>query len=220
MMTWNWVAAERELRRAVELNPNLSEAHREYGVYLGVIGKTADAVAEVRLAHELDPLSTVTINLLGLFYYRQRDYDKSLEQWHKSLQVTPNSPIVHSNLFRVYVAKSMYDKAVAELEEAFRLKGRTQQANAIDASYKRAGFREVLRTRIQIDNDSSTQDYAPWAVAESYALLGEQDQAFAWLDKEYEVRSGLVFLKTDPVWDNIRSDPRFQELLHRIGLPE
>jgi eukaryotic-like serine/threonine-protein kinase len=181
--TWNFAAAAPELQRAIELNPNLSEAHLNYGAHLTAMGRFDDAFRELTLAHELDPLSGGPINLMGVNYYFQRDYDKSLEQWHKSLEINPSSAIAHFNLFHVYVGKRSYDKAIAALQEQFKLKGRTQGADAIGQSYKRAGFGAALQTMIEIDEKSSSQDYDPFEVATAYSFLGNKDQAFVWLGK-------------------------------------
>jgi tetratricopeptide (TPR) repeat protein len=219
--SWKFAAAVRELQIAIELNPNLSEAHMNYGAYLTTLGRFEDGFRELELAHELDPLSTTPINLMGVNYYFQRDYDKSLKQWDKSLQINPSSAIAYFNLFHVYVGKRSHDKAIAALQEQFKLEGRTQGADAIGQSYKRAGFGAALQTMIEIDEKSSSQDYDPFEVATAYSLLGNKDRAFVWLGKAVEARSNFVIsLNVDPAWDNIRSDPRFEELVLRIWLPQ
>ena len=219
--TWSFAAAESELQRAIQLNPNLSEAHMNYGTHLTTMGRFDDAFRELKLAHELDPLSIGPINLLGVNYYFQRDYDKSLEQWHKSLEINPSSSIAQFNLFHVYVGKKSYDKAVAALQEQFRLEGKTQKADAISQSYKSAGFGAALQTMIKIDEGSSSRDYDPFEVATAYSFLGDKGHAFVWLDKAVDARSSFVIpLNVDPTWDNIRSDPRFAGLVRRIGLPQ
>jgi serine/threonine protein kinase/tetratricopeptide (TPR) repeat protein len=220
LMTWNWAAAESELRRAIEINPSLSEAHLEYGLYLMNIGNLADAATQIRLAYELDPLSASPTAALGFLYWNQRDYDKAITQYNKSLETSPNSAIVHYNLSGVYEAKLMYNEAVAEWEQALRLEGRTQEANAIDASYKRTGYKGLLRTMMQFDSNPASKEYSPESVAEIYLVLGNKDQTFIWLNKAYEARSsGLLYLKVYPLWDSIRSDPRYADLLRRMGLP-
>jgi eukaryotic-like serine/threonine-protein kinase len=219
--TWSFAAAESELQRAIELNPNLSGAHMNYGTHLTTMGRFDDAFRELKLAHELDPLSIGPINLLGVNYYFQRDYDKSLEQWHKSLKINPSSSIAQFNLFHVYVGKKSYDKAVGALQEQFRLEGKTQKADAISQSYKSAGFAAALQTMIKIDERSSSRDYDPFEVATAYSFLGDKGHAFVWLDKAVDARSSLVIpLNVDPTWDNIRSDPRFAGIVRRIGLPQ
>jgi tetratricopeptide (TPR) repeat protein len=219
-ITWNWALAESELRRAIELNPSLSEAHLEYAVYLLNIGRVPDASREVRLAQEFDPLSLGPSNILAWTFSAQRNYDKAIAQWNKSIEMRPNSAAAHYNLFDLYSTKLMYDNAVAQLEQALTLDGRGLEASALDATYKRDGYKGVLRTMIQINGNPSAKHYDPAAVAQDYTLLGDRDQAFAWLDKAYEARLGLNFIKVDPLWDNLRSDSRFADLLHRMGLPQ
>jgi tetratricopeptide (TPR) repeat protein len=121
--------------------------------------------------------------LLGVNYYFQRDYDKSLEQWSKSLAINSSSAIAYFNLFHVYVGKKSYDKAIAALQEQFKLEGRTQEAEAIDESFKRAGFAAALQTMIDIDKRSLSQNSDPFEVATAYSILGNKDQAFVWLGK-------------------------------------
>jgi TolB-like protein len=219
VVTWNWGAAEIELRRAIELNPNLSEAHLDYALYLSNVTKLADATKEAQSAYDLDPLSTRPSLVLALMYWFQRDYDKAIEQYKKSLETSPTSAVVHYDLAELYGAKLMYDEAVSEWEQAFRLEGRTQEANAVAESYKQTGYKGVLRTMIQFGSNTSPKEYSSENVAECYALLGDKDQAFAWLDKAYEARIGLLYLKVFPPWDSIRSDPRFEDLLRRMRLP-
>jgi eukaryotic-like serine/threonine-protein kinase len=217
-LTWEWALAGSELGHAVELNPNLSEAHVSYAVYLLNVGRVTDALTQAKLAQEFDPLSADRI--LGLVYWFQRDYDKAITQWSKSLETSPNSALAHYNLFQLYGAKLMYDDATAQLEQALTLEGRGLDAKAIDVSYKRGGYKGTLRTLIQMDSRPSQQEYDPARVSQSYALLGDPKQAFFWLDKAYEARFGLEFIKVNPAWDSIRSDPRYIKLLRRIGLPQ
>ena len=218
ILTWDWALARSELRRAIELNPNLSEAHAEYAVYLLNMGNVTDALTEAQLAQDFDPLASDRV--LGLAYWFQRDYDKAIEHWNKSLETSPNSAVAHYNLSQLYRSKMMYDDAVEHLQQALTLEGEAQQAKGIRDSYKRAGFTGVLRTRIEYSSNPSAKDYEPSTVAECYALLGDKDHAFAWLDKAYEQRVGLSFIKVNPAWDSIRSDPRYADLLRRVGMPQ
>jgi eukaryotic-like serine/threonine-protein kinase len=219
--TWgNWVPAERELRRAIELNPNLSEAHLQYAVYLFIIGKVADGITEARLAQEIDPLAPGPCNMLSWGYWAQHDYDGAIAQLNKSLENSPNAPLTHHNLFRLYSAKLMHDQAASELERSLTLEGRELDASAVNASYKHDGYVGLLRTMIQVNSDPSPKEYHPERVAEGYMLLGDKDQALVWLNKAYDARFGLNFIKINPTWDSIRSDPRYSDLLRRMGLPQ
>jgi serine/threonine protein kinase/Tfp pilus assembly protein PilF len=220
LMTWDWVNADQELRRAIELNSNLSEAHVYRSWYLAAFGKLADAVNEGRLAEELDPLSITVNTSLDTLYDFQHNYDKALEQCQKALEIGPSAAAVHYDLYEIYAAKSMYDKAVEELEQGLKFEGRPQEAVAIEQSYKLEGYKGMLRKRIEIGRNDSPEDYEPSVVAESYLRLGDKDQAFVWLNKAYEARSEILFVKVDPRLDAIRSDPRYADLLRRMGLPQ
>src|SRR5215831_13945150 len=142
---WDFTTAQREFIRAIELKPNLASAHFMYVWYLESAGKLDDALRECEIARELDPLSTSPINLLAACYFFRRDYDKALEQWRKSLEISPNSAIAHFNLFHIYMAKSMFREAITELEERLKLEGRTEDAKRISESYQHGGWREALR---------------------------------------------------------------------------
>ena len=220
LMMWDWAPADQELRRAIELNSNLSDAHEYRSWYLAAVGKLPEAVSEGKLAQDLDPLSISVNTGLDTLYYLQRDYDKALAQCQKALEMNPNAATVHYDLFDIYVAQAMYDKAAIELEQGLSFEGRSRQAAAIHKSYKEGGFRGMLREYIEISKNESPEDYEPYGVARSYSLLGDKDQALVWLNKGYETRSGILFVKVDPYWDNIRSDPRYADLLHRMGLPQ
>jgi tetratricopeptide (TPR) repeat protein len=172
------------------------------------------------LAQELDPLSiTVNTNLDSL-YYLQRNYDQALEQCRKALEISPNAATVHYDLFDIYAAKSMNDKAVEEVEQGIAFEGRPQEAAAIDQSYKKRGYKGALRKVIEIASSNSVEDYDPHLVARAYMLLGDKDQALVWLSKAFEAHSETLFIKSDPYWDAIRSDPRYADLLRRMGLPQ
>jgi eukaryotic-like serine/threonine-protein kinase len=218
--TWNWIPAERELQRAIELNPNLSEVHLQYAVYLLNIGKVADGITEARLAQEIDPLSPGPCNILARGYSAQHDYDRAIAQLNKSLENSPNAPITRYNLFRLYSAKLMHDQAASELERSLTLAGRELDASAVNASYKHDGYEGLLRTMIQINSDPSPKEYDPERVAEGYMLLGDKEQALVWLNKAYDAHFGLNFIKVNFTWDSVRSDPRYADLLRRMGLPQ
>ncbi|HTT24792.1 MAG TPA: protein kinase [Candidatus Sulfotelmatobacter sp.] len=218
---WDFTSAQREFVRAIELKPNLASAHSMYAWYLESAGKLDDALRESEIARELDPLSASPINLLAVCYFFRRDYDKALEQWRKSLEISPNSAIAHFNLFHVYMAKSMFGEAITELEERLKLEDRTEDAKRISESYQRGGWREALRVFAQISEKPSSRGYDPFAVASAYSYLGDKDKALSWIGKAIDARSSFfVYLKIDPAWDNIRSDPRFAELVNRVGLPD
>ena len=220
LMTWDWGRADQELRHAIELNANLSDAHVYRSWFLAAVGKLTEAVNEGRRAQELDPLSINVNTGLNTMYFLQRDYVKALEQGRKALEISPDAATIHADLFDIYSARSMQNEAVAELVQQMRLENGPEKAASIDQSYKREGYQGALRKMIEIAGNTSPEDYDPYYVAKCYVLLGDRDQAIVWLNKAYDAHSGILFVKADPYWDPVRSDPRYIDLLKRMGLPQ
>ena len=220
LMMWDWGTADQELRRALELNSNLSDAHEYRSWYLAAVGKLPEAVSEGKMAQDLDPLS-ISINTgLDTLYYLQRDYDKALAQCRNALEISPDAGSIHYDLFDIYSAKSMRDQAIDELEKEIGSEGGPEKAASIDQSYKQNGYAGALRRAIEIASNTSVEDYDPYLAAKGYMLLGDKDKAFVWLNKAADAHSQILFIKSDPYWDSIRSDPRYADLLRRIGLPQ
>jgi serine/threonine protein kinase/Tfp pilus assembly protein PilF len=220
LMMWDWARADQELRRAIELNSNLSDAHEYRSWYLAAVGKLPEAVNEGKLAQDLDPLSISVNTGLDTLYYLQRDYDKALAQCRKALEISPDAATIHYDLFDIYSAKSMRGQAIDELEQDIRLDNGPEEAIAIDQIYKQKGYEGALRRAIEIGSNTSAADYDPYFAAKGYMLLGDKDQALVWLNKAAEAHSQVLFIKSDPYWDSIRSDPRYVDLLRRMGLPQ
>ena len=221
---WDWTNAEKEYKRAIELNPRYATAHQWYGGYLSVMGRSDEAIAERERALELEPLSLVINFELGLSYYHARDYDKAIGQFQKTLELDQTFPAVHSYLPAAYEQKGMYKEAIAEFRQSIPL------ANGSESTISKAGLGHVYAVTgrkgdaaILLDGLKETfaREYLPASnIAMIYAGLDEKDQAFTWLDKAYEQRAfQLQWINLDARWDNLRSDPRFQDLLRRIGLP-
>jgi tetratricopeptide (TPR) repeat protein len=220
---WDWAGAEREFKRAIELNPRYAVAHQWYGGYLVAMGRHDESLAERRLALELDPLSVIINFELGQAFYHARDYDRAIEQGHKTLELDPDFPPVYAYLPAAYEQKGMYTEAVAGYQKGRTLRGGTEWSLALAGLghlYATSGRKGEARAALDELQRQSRQEYVP---ADSMALictgLGEKDQAFAWLERAYEERSfRLAWLKVEPRWDRLRSDPRFTQLLQRVGL--
>ena len=225
-MAWQWLEAEQETQRCVELNPNLAAAHQDYAYVLGSLGKMEQSLAETKRAVELDPISFTSNMFLGRSYYWARDYDRATEQILKMIETEPNQPDLHGDLADSYLMKKEYDKAAAEYEKALALQGEDNQAEALRRAYPHDGVRGLLKVQIQLwSNPAITDDYDPGSVAGNYSLLGDRENAFLWLDiayKDNEKVSGgnLLPVQVDPALDNIRSDPRYKAFLRRMGFPE
>ena len=230
---WDWTAAERELKRAIELNPNDEVAHTVYAYYLHSMGRADEGLAEMKRAYELNPLS-IRINFgLGdmlAFAHAHRQYDQAIEQFRKAIELEPAQLVLGSiywHLGAVYEKKGMYVEAIAEYQKAMNLSGDSDLAAALEQDYKTSGFREAKRVVMQknlqkMREASKRKRVPPLPFAFIYADLGEKEQAFEWLEKAYEERSSaLVHLGdgTACTCDALRSDPRFADLLRRIGLP-
>jgi Predicted integral membrane protein len=222
---WDWKSAEKEYKRAIELNPRYGTAHQWYGGYLAVMGRSDEAIAERKLAQELEPVS-LTINFeLGLAFYHARAYDQAIEQFQKTLELDQNFPAVLNLLPAVYEEKGMYSQAIAQFKKSIPLMapGESILSKAgLGHVYGVTGKKSDARTMLGELTRLSAQEYVPGtSIALIYAGLGEKDQAFAWLDKGYEQRAfQLQWIQLDPRWDNLRSDPRFQDLLRRINLTQ
>ncbi|OLD26035.1 MAG: hypothetical protein AUJ04_06700 [Acidobacteria bacterium 13_1_40CM_3_55_6] len=218
----NWAAAEREYKRALELNPNYPTAHQWYAVYLMSAGRFAEALAQTRRAQELDPFS-LPINMTpGWVLLNARQYDQSIEQLRKTLEMDPHFILTHHRLGLVYEQKGKYDEAIAEFREVINLSaGKPLGITALAHAYALAGKRaEAQKTLVESQEISKQRYVSSAAIALIYAALGDKDQAFTWLEKADKERDGtLARLKVDPRFDSLRSDPRFADLERRIVIP-
>ena len=218
-LDWGWTAAGNEFRRALELNPNSGPVHSAYALYLARLGRSPEAIAEAERGLQLDPISLVAHHMVAYCYYSSRQYDRALDQIRKASELNLVSPDswIHWTLSIIYRDKGSYEKAIEE----FRILGDLPHVlGHLGNAYARAGHRAEARQTV-----STLRDYVQkhgvgtYEVALVYAGLGDKDEAFAWLEKSYKVHDkGLTYLKLDPCVDPLRSDPRFQNLLHRVGL--
>jgi TolB-like protein/Tfp pilus assembly protein PilF len=217
---YDFSGAEKEFQRAIDLNPGAEPAYEWYGYYLIAMGREAEALRELHLAQEFDPLSPVVSSLIGVAILSDRQYDRAIEQFDKALELEPNFWMVHHMLGVAFTKEKRYEEARNEFTKAIQLGGGawvTADMGYLDAvSGKKA---EALK-RLQSLLEQSKQEYvSPRHVAAIYVGLGQKDLAFEWIEKAYQNRDEtVVFLKVDPQWDSLRPDPRFQDLLRRLGL--
>ncbi len=219
---WNWAEAENEFKKAIELNPNYATAHDWYSYYLMAMGRFDDAWKEVNRAHELDPLSVTISTDIGFNYYYRRSYDEAINQLRATLSVSPKFPLAHLWLGRAYQQKKMYSEAIDEFNKTdAALPGWIVTIAGMGHAYGEWGHQAEAKQVLVRLNEMAREKYVtPYGVALVYAGLGDKDQAFAWLNKAVAGRSHwLVWLNRDPRWDRIRSDPRFDDLRKRVGLP-
>jgi len=222
---WDWRGAEREFQRAIELNPNYAIAHQWYCGYLEAMGRTPEAIAEGKRALELDPLSPIITFEMGLGFFYARDYDKAIEYYQKTLELDPDFPPAHGQLPAAYEQKRMYDQAITGFQKGTNLKGSREwyfSLSGLAHVYAVAGNKGEAQKLLSEMKDLSVRQYVPAdRIALIYAGLGDKDEAFAWLEKAYDERSfNMTWLKVEPRWDSLRSDPRFADLVRRLGLPQ
>jgi TolB-like protein/Flp pilus assembly protein TadD len=217
---WDFDSAEKEFRRAIELNPGYATAHHWYAWHLSLLGRYEEAIAEMRKAENLDPLSLIINADLAELLLLAHAYDDSIRQSRKTIEMDPNFAFAHNQLGQAYLQKQMRDEAVAELQKAVQLSGGSPTCIAnLARAYVISGRRsEAVRLLTDLKKRSNPgHSYAP-EIAVIYVALGDRDQAMNWLEKGYEERFNPGVLQR-PGFDPLRSDPRFDELLRRIGLP-
>jgi TolB-like protein/Tfp pilus assembly protein PilF/tRNA A-37 threonylcarbamoyl transferase component Bud32 len=223
-LEWDWVAAERHLERALEINPRYATAHHWYALFLMRMGRFGEAIKEMEKAVELDPLSLVLNRNLGAVLYYARDYDRAIEVLRKTLEMDPGFSFAHVYLGQTYLQKSMYDEALAELEteRAVAREWMAEVETFLGTAYARAGFTDKAREILDDLLERSKRIYvSPCLLALMCLVLNEKDRAFEFLEKAYRSHDiDLTYLKIDPRLDTVRSDPRYMALLKRIGLAD
>jgi TolB-like protein/DNA-binding winged helix-turn-helix (wHTH) protein len=221
---WDWQGAEQEFHRALELNPNFAQAHHWYGnLLLGPEGRHDEAIAELRRAQELDPLSVIINADTGFAYYLAGDYDLALQTYQKVEAANPNFVPVHFYLSQYYRQTGQYDLWLRESAENTRLAGFSHQAEAMQQLYAQGGFRRVLEEMARPTGSRALgrpQDLevGSCASAQADAVLGRTSAALNALDTCRGTETALIYLKVDPVWANLRSEPRFKEMLRHLHL--
>jgi tetratricopeptide (TPR) repeat protein len=219
---WDWPGAEKEIKRTIEINPNNADAHSVYGTYLEAIGRFDEAVAERDRCRELQPIVPLSIADVGYPLYYAGRYEEALIHYQKSLEIDPNFSWGHLWIGQVYVQQRQYDKAILEIKKALELSGgNARQMATLGHAYAVAGKRnEALKILDELQRQDVPRYVSPFFIALIYAGLGENDQAFAWLEKAYEERHPyMILIKVEPVFRSLHSDPRFTNLTRRIGLP-
>ena len=219
---WDFSEAEKEFRRAIALNPNSTLAHSGYSDFLNAIGRPDEAIAEQLRNQQIDPLSLTAIDELGWEQYWAGRYDAAIENAHRVLAIDPNHYSAHLTLGLSLEQKRQFPEALSELQRAVDLSNDKMWmafvAHAKALAGDKAGARKILA---ELETLSRRTYISPWLFAIVYPDLGDKEQAFFWLEKCYRGREhDLVFSKVWPMFDSLRSDPRFQDLMRRVGLPE
>ncbi len=218
---WDWQTAEKEYRRAIELNPNYATAHHWHAEYLAFVGRFEEAFAEIERARQLDPLSLIIATDRGAILYFSRQYDHAIAQFRAVLEMEPNFPRAHLLAF-AYAQKGLFPEALADIEQWRRMEDAPGSWVMLAYVYGRSGQQAQARHALQkLEQLNRRRPMDPAAFFIAYVGTGDWDQAFAWLQKAYaEHSNSLATLRVDPIYDPLRSDPRFQALLRRVGLAQ
>ncbi|MFQ5817651.1 MAG: winged helix-turn-helix domain-containing protein [Terriglobia bacterium] len=211
---WDWSGAETAFQRAIELNPSNALARQWHSDFLSAMGSHEEAIEEAKRAEELDPLSPLASNVVGAAFYYARQYDQAIQQYQKTLKLDANFPPALGRLGHAYLQKGLHEEALAAWQKMESVSGNEEMAKA----YAELDLEDALHKRL--DRVKGPSLAAGWgAIARIHAILGEKDEAFAWLEKAYEEHE-FVSLKVHPGYDPLRSDPRFQDLLRRMNFPQ
>jgi eukaryotic-like serine/threonine-protein kinase len=223
---WDFTGGEAEFKKALQLDPNDATAHHFYAFDIGMIGgREQEALAEINRAHQLDPLSLLISVRIGNVHMWARRYDESIVVCKRLAEENPTFAEVHPCLASAYWAKRMYPEVIQEWKLYGQLYGDKKQsefASAVEQGFRLAGWKGALTKGIEIRQAQRKSGYSSaYKIAQLHADLGNKDQAFKWLDTAYQERDfNLIGLNTDFLLDPIRSDPRFAELMRKVGLPE
>jgi len=218
---WNWAAAERDLKRAIELSPSLFEAHHSYSHLLMNMGRVEESLEQSRSALALDPLNTAATLHMGWHYLYAGQFDRAIPEYEATLRLDPSYAAAYAQLTWVYAQTRRFDEATAALNKYGELTGSsdTLAMGAALAAMRGRTVEALKMLSVLIDRANREQGRA-YDVATIYALLGRKDDAFHWLDRAFKKREeSLLELKVDPFLEGLRSDPRFAVLLRRIGVP-
>ncbi|MEK6304532.1 MAG: winged helix-turn-helix domain-containing protein [Acidobacteriota bacterium] len=227
---WDFAAAERGFERAIELNPNYTTAHIWYSQFLSCLGRHAEAIAEAKRAQEVDPLSLLASTHLGNIYLEARQPDEAIAQLQRTIEMDKNFAYAHGSLRDTYLAKGMYDDAIEEFKKGYALSTRyspeeaARRVTILKDGYQKSGAKGYWEKMLELRIENLKRGYtiSPTVMAQAYARTGDRDRAFGWLETAYTERDQFLFynLKTADHFDGIRSDPRYANLLQRIGLPQ
>ena len=223
MQLWQWAEAEKEYKRAIEINPSYATAYHWYSNLLKHIGRNDESATMIRRAHEIDPLSSVISVNVSIMYQLQNNHDASIENSLKIIELDPNFEPAYEYMALSYLKLGRNGEAIAAMEKAAELANRASVVlgglgNVYAATGKRAEAVAVIR---ELENKYARKEALGQHVAAVYVGLGERDKAFEWLEKDFQVRNGkLAEIRWNIRFEPLRDDPRFKDLLKRMGLPQ
>src|SRR6266403_1190224 len=217
---WDWTGAETEFRRAIELNPNSATTHHWYGDYLANMGRSEEGLGETKRAQELDPLSLIINTTLGWQLYLAGRSDQAIEQLRKVLDIDAKFTLARRVLEEVYAQTGRQKEAVEEREKVVSLSGSPELAASIAEDFSKLGYKGVQQSWLDGLTEISKHGYvSSYSIAEGYMRLGQKEKALEWLEKAYQEHdSGLVSIAVEPMFDPMRTNPRFVDIVRRMKL--
>ena len=219
----DWTVAGRHFEQALAANPSYVRSHASYPLFLGSLGRFEESVAAAKRALDLDPASPAGSHFLAVQFYLSRQFDQAIQECHKTLEMDPNYAIAYALLGQAYSGKGLYREALPDLDQYLALsRGSASSLELSGYAHAQLGERnEALRMVDELRELAKRSFVSSFSFALVYAGLEDRDQAFMWLEKACEERfNRLAYVKVEAFWDPLRSDPRFAELLRRIGLPQ
>jgi serine/threonine-protein kinase len=220
---WDFTGAENEFKKALTLNPNYATAHHWYAQLLSPRGRHDEAIAEIKRAQSLDPLSLIINAVVGDTYIKARQYDQAIDQLKKTIEMDKNFPLAYRYLGNAYVEKGMYNEAIAAFATADKIAGASpERTEGLRQAYAAGGAEAFWKKQLEyLKADSEKGALQDYAIASVYARLGDKEEAINSLEKAFRARDPyIVYLKIDPPFDKFRSDPRIVDLMRRVGLPQ
>jgi len=220
---WDWSGAEREFKRALELNPNYATAHHAYAALLAATGRKQEAIAAAKRAVELDPLSIPINNILGEMYMCTGEWEQAIRQYRKTIEMDPTVWLPHENLGATLEELGKHAEAVDEYLKARTASGESPEIlRELSKAYEASGLGGFLRKQVELERARwDGRHFDTFQIAAHYARLGEQDEALAWLERAFEARSGeMIWIKLYPYFEKLYRNPRFGDLVRRVGLPQ
>jgi serine/threonine-protein kinase len=212
---WDWPGAEREYKQALMLSPSYAEARHQYSHLMALLGRFDEAIAEMKQALEIEPLSVVMNSCVGQQYYFARKFDEAIQQHRKAIEMDPNHYLPHFHIGYDYHQKRMFKEAISEFQTGIDLSGDIARAKgALGQTYAQWNKKDMARRLIDQLEKGWESRYVATYIAQIFVGLGQKDEAFEWLDKAYEARDPYLIYLEDPMWD----DPRFTALLKKMNL--
>lgn len=219
---WNWSAGDQAFRRAIELNPNYPDPRAYYSLLLHIMKRPEEAMVQIEKALELDPFNTLFRALFSMDLMYAHRYDDAVEFLRETLRTAPEDPVALATLRSAYHQKGMYEEAYDIWRRSYSAKGDKEAEEALIRGYEEGGYRIALQRVAELFEARSQTSYVTsWQIGTLYTRAGMKDNALEWLEKAFEEHdNNMPAINVDPIFDDLRGDPRFRDLLRRLNFSE